>query len=104
MWFAMQSITTVGYGDRVPTSTEGRLIATFVIVSGIGFMSVITATITAVFVESARRKRRAPAEITLEHIAHRLDQIERLMDERLEADQRRPDRGDGQRLEQGPGA
>jgi len=102
MWFAMQSITTVGYGDRVPTSTEGRAIATLVIISGLGFMSVITATITAIFVESARRKRQAPDTITLEHIAQRLDQIERLMDERLEPDQRGTDRGDGERLQGGP--
>ncbi len=58
MWFAVQTITTVGYGDHVPTSTEGRATATLVMVTGIGLMSVITATITAVFVESARRKRR----------------------------------------------
>lgn len=102
MWFAMQSITTVGYGDDVPTSTEGRVVATFVIIAGLGFMSVITATITAVFVESARRRRRMSAEITLEHISQRLDQIERLMDQRLEADQRRADGGDGERLERGP--
>jgi hypothetical protein len=72
-------------------------------VTGIGFMSVMTATITAVFVESARRKRRAPSEVTLDHIAKRLDQIERLMDERFEADQRNPDRGDGEGLERRPG-
>ena len=58
MWFAIQTITTVGYGDHVPSSTEGRAVATLVMVTGIGFMSVITATITAIFVESARRKRR----------------------------------------------
>ena len=58
MWFAIQTITTVGYGDRTPSSTEGRAVATLVMVTGIGFMSVITATITAIFVESARRKRR----------------------------------------------
>lgn len=102
MWFAMQSITTVGYGDRVPTSTEGRVIATLVIIAGLGFMSVITATITAIFVESARRKRRVPAEVTLDHIADRLDQIERLMHERLEPDQGGADRGDGERLQRGP--
>ena len=102
MWFAIQTITTVGYGDRTPSSTEGRAVATLVMVTGIGFMSVITATITAIFVESARRKRRAPEQITLDHIAQRLDQIERLMDERLEPDQRDPDRGDGERLERGP--
>lgn len=102
MWFAMQSITTVGYGDSVPTSTEGRVIATLVIIAGLGFMSVITATITAIFVESARRKRRVPAEVTLDHIADRLDQIERLMHERLEPDQSGADRGDGERLQRGP--
>jgi voltage-gated potassium channel Kch len=100
MWFSAQTITTVGYGDRVPTSTEGRAIATLVMVTGIGIMSVVTATITAIFVESMRRKRRAPSEVTLEHISHRLDQIERLMHERLEADQRRADGGDGERLQQ----
>jgi voltage-gated potassium channel len=102
MWFAIQTITTVGYGDRTPSSTEGRAVATLVMVTGIGFMSVITATITAIFVESARRKRRAPEAITLEHVAQRLDQIERLMHERLEPDQPDPDRGDGERLERGP--
>lgn len=102
MWFAIQTITTVGYGDRTPSSTEGRAVATLVMVTGIGFMSVITATITAIFVESARRKRRAPEAITLEHVAQRLDQIERLMHERLEPDQRGSDRGDGERLERGP--
>ena len=102
MWFAIQTITTVGYGDHTPTSTEGRAMATLVMVTGIGFMSVITATITAVFVESARRKRRAPDEITLEHIAERLDQMERLMQQRFEADQRGADGGDGERLKRGP--
>ncbi|MDA0184742.1 potassium channel family protein [Solirubrobacter phytolaccae] len=98
LWFSIQTITTVGYGDHTPTSTEGRAIATIVMVTGIGFMSVFTATITAVFVESARRRRQAPDAITLEHIAQRLDQIEQLMDERFEADQRDPDPGDGERL------
>ena len=104
MWFSMQSITTVGYGDDVPTSTEGRAVATLVIISGLGFMSVITATITAIFVESARRKRQAPAAITLDHIAKRLDKIEKLMNERLEPDQRDPDGGDGERLQRRPSA
>jgi voltage-gated potassium channel len=102
MWFAVQTITTVGYGDHTPTSIEGRLIATVVMVTGIGVMSVVTATITAVFVESARRKRQGPQQVTLDHIAQRLDQIEKLMDERFEPDQRDADRGDGERLERGP--
>ena len=52
------------------------------------------------FIESARRKRSGDTDITLAHIAERLDQIERLMEDRLERDQRPADRGDGERLEQ----
>jgi hypothetical protein len=86
----------------VPTTTGGRLAAVIVMATGLGFMSVITAAITAAFVESARKRRRLPAEITLEHIAQRLDQIEaQLVHQRLEADQRDRDERDGQRMSQG---
>jgi voltage-gated potassium channel len=102
LWWSVQTITTVGYGDKVPTTTEGRLVAVLVMLTGLGFMSVVTAAITAAFVESARRRRRLPDEITLDHIAERLDQIEAaLVNQRLEADQRDPDHPDGERVQEG---
>jgi voltage-gated potassium channel Kch len=101
LWWSVQTITTVGYGDSVPTSTAGRLIAVLVMVTGLGFMSVVTATITATFIEAARRRRRLPDEFTLEHIAQRLDQIEaQLVHQRLEADQRDAHQADGQGMQQ----
>jgi voltage-gated potassium channel len=100
MWWSVQTITTVGYGDKVPTSTAGKALAAVVMVTALGFLSVVTAAISAMFIESARRKRSGDTDITLAHIAERLDQIERLMDERLERDQRPADRGDGEPLEQ----
>ena len=54
LWWAIQTVTTVGYGDLVPNSTPGRLLAALVMVVGIGFLTVITAAITSAFVESAR--------------------------------------------------
>ena len=69
LWFAIQTVTTVGYGDDVPQTTEGRVLASLVMVTGLGFMSVVTATISAMFIESARRRRRGNEEITLD--AHR---------------------------------
>jgi voltage-gated potassium channel Kch len=45
LWWAIQTVTTVGYGDLVPTSTTGRLIAALVMVVGLGFLTVITAAI-----------------------------------------------------------
>ena len=76
LWWAVQTVTTVGYGDHVPTNAEGKLIATVVMITAIGFISVLTASISALFVESARRRRQA-GQVTLEEIAERLDRIER---------------------------
>jgi voltage-gated potassium channel len=80
MWWAVQTVTTVGYGDAVPTSTGGRLVATLVMVLGIGFLTVVTAAITSTFVEAARGRMRAgesePLEAKLDRISARLDAIE----------------------------
>lgn len=53
LWWSLQTVTTVGYGDVTPSHTEGRVIATIVMLAGIGFLAVITASITATFVENA---------------------------------------------------
>lgn len=86
MWWAVQTVTTVGYGDVVPTTTSGRAIGTIVMVSGIGFLSVVTAAITATFVESARsrlaRDRHDPVLAKLGELETRLERIEQRLDER----------------------
>jgi voltage-gated potassium channel len=55
LWWAVQTVTTVGYGDAVPRTTLGQLVAAAVMIVGIGFLTVITAAITSAFVEAARR-------------------------------------------------
>ena len=57
LWFSVQTVTTVGYGDVVPTTVAGRLIASFVMVLGIGFVTVITASITGTFIARSRREQ-----------------------------------------------
>ena len=57
LWWAIQTTTTVGYGDLVPQSTPGRAMAALVMIAGIGFITVSTAAIASAFVESARRRR-----------------------------------------------
>jgi voltage-gated potassium channel len=73
LWWAIQTVTTVGYGDLVPTSTTGRFVATLVMVVGIGFLTVITAAITSAFVESARRRFEGTRTDTL---SAKLDEID----------------------------
>ncbi len=55
LWWAVQTVTTVGYGDHVPETTIGQLVASVVMLLGIGFLTVITASITSTFVARARR-------------------------------------------------
>jgi voltage-gated potassium channel len=79
-WWAVQTITTVGYGDIVPTSTTGRLVASLVMLVGIGFLTVITASITSTFIETTRRRLEgsttAALTAKLDQIGARLDAIE----------------------------
>jgi len=78
LWWAVQTVTTVGYGDTVPTSLTGRLVAVFVMLFGIGFLTVITASITSTLVERRRREQGAS-----DHEAAIAEQLRRL-DERLD--------------------
>ncbi|MCP4475778.1 MAG: two pore domain potassium channel family protein [Gammaproteobacteria bacterium] len=50
IWWAWETVTTVGYGDVVPVSPEGRVIAVLVMLLGIILFSIVTASISAYFV------------------------------------------------------
>ena len=89
LWWAAQTVTTVGYGDNVPVSFAGRLLAVAVMLLGIGFLTVITAAITSTFVARSRLEApsgadRAAAE-QLRQIEKRLERIEAAMTRRSPA-------------------
>ena len=89
LWWAIQTTTTVGYGDNVPESVPGRLVAAFVMLFGIGFLTVITAAITSTFVARSRIEQTAsdgePARAEhLRQLDERLKRMEAELDRRLE--------------------
>ncbi len=53
-WWAITTVTTVGYGDRFPTTTEGRLLAVMLMFMGISLVGVITASVAAWFVKMSQ--------------------------------------------------
>jgi voltage-gated potassium channel len=54
IWWAVVTVTTVGYGDLYPKTAGGRVIAMVVMLFGIGFLSVLTATVASCFVKHDR--------------------------------------------------
>ena len=80
MWWALQTVTTVGYGDVVPATTLGRTIASFLLLGGLALISVVTATITSGFVARSQRQTLSAGDDAtlraLDEIAGRLDAIE----------------------------
>ncbi len=56
LWWAVQTVTTVGYGDVVPGSPLGRVVGVVVMITVIAFLTVTTAAITNLFIEQARRR------------------------------------------------
>lgn len=52
LWWSVVTMTTVGYGDISPTTTGGRIVGFAVMLLGIGFLGLFTATIASVFIEN----------------------------------------------------
>jgi voltage-gated potassium channel len=90
MWWAIQTVTTVGYGDVTPKSVAGRLVAAVVMLEGIALVAIVTAAITSTFVARAttleeadlvaeEKKQEARAEARFDDLTERLDRLEGLL-------------------------
>jgi voltage-gated potassium channel len=86
----LQTVTTVGYGDVTPKHTSGRIVATFVMLEGIAFLTIIIAAITSTFVARAQEEREAAeageaeevesrVDAQLDDLAARLDRVEAML-------------------------
>ncbi len=74
-WWAIVTTTTVGYGDVSPVTTEGRFIATALMLVGIGFIGVFTATITSFFFDQGRTEDVEELRAQLRRIEDKLDSM-----------------------------
>jgi voltage-gated potassium channel len=79
-WWAIQTVTTVGYGDIVPSQTSGKVLAAVLMLGGLAFLSIVTASITSAFVARRQAEIQAAGEDPvireLADISARLERIE----------------------------
>jgi voltage-gated potassium channel len=75
LWWAVVTSTTVGYGDVSPVTTEGRLIAVVLMLTGIGVIGVFTATLASFFFEHDRNPQLTEVTARLEAIERKLEQL-----------------------------
>jgi voltage-gated potassium channel Kch len=84
MWWSLQTVTTVGYGDVTPHKTIGRLVGAFVMLEGIAFLAIVTAAITSSFVARAEREQgrieEAEADAAVARLEARFDQVDSRLD------------------------
>lgn len=89
LWWSLVTTTTVGYGDISPESTGGRILAGFLMVLRIGFVAMVTGSITTYFVDKLSFKRNEERKTfrdkQLTFIKERLDNIENMSQEDIES-------------------
>ena len=86
LWFSLETVTTVGYGDYTPITVYGRIAAVLIMLVGLLTLAVVTAQVASNFVAQgpSRTQRQpqpdaAPAEATLTDLGRRLARIEELL-------------------------
>src|SRR5262245_15429798 len=80
LWWAVQTVTTVGYGDVAPQNGAGRLLGAIVMLEGTAFIAIVTAVITSSFVTRAQAEQRKDELSDRELIERRFDELERKID------------------------
>lgn len=58
-WWAVQTVSTVGYGDLTPVTNDGKLIATAVMIFGVALVPTATSIVVAILLEQSRKRAQA---------------------------------------------
>jgi voltage-gated potassium channel len=77
LWWAMVTVTTVGYGDTFPVTAAGRGVAVVLMLVGIGLIGVLTATVASFFVQQTADEQ----TVDLKDLQKRLGRIEQMLED-----------------------
>jgi voltage-gated potassium channel len=78
LWWAASTVTTAGYGDKFPVTTEGRIIGVMLMTAGVGFFGTLTAYIASVFLGAGAADEKSETELAreLKLMRERMERIE----------------------------
>ena len=79
MWFSIISMTTVGYGDIVPVTLIGRIIGVIIILTGMGYVSLVTATLAYSFIDLFRKESNKAVNKVEKRVMTYEDKIDELL-------------------------
>jgi voltage-gated potassium channel len=79
LWWAIVTVTTVGYGDVVPTTTIGRIIAGALMLVGVSAIPIATSLVVSVFITRMQAKQREQDAVERAELAARLERIEQAL-------------------------
>ena len=82
LWWAITTVTTVGYGDIVPESDGGRTIAAVLMLAGVSAIPITTSLVVSVFVSRMQAQQRERDYDERQEIIERLERIERALEAR----------------------
>ncbi len=80
LWWAVSTVSTVGYGDVVPESAAGRIVASILMLVGLALIPLITSTVVSILVSQRTRESQKEEARDLALILERLDRIEQRLD------------------------
>ena len=76
LWFAVTTVSTVGYGDYVPETGAGRIVASALMLAGLGLIPLITSVAVSILVAQRSREAREEELRDLRQVLDRLDAID----------------------------
>lgn len=76
LWWATSTVTTVGYGDVVPTNTAGRFVGVIVMLTGISLIPIVTTLVVTVFIAQRQRETNEADRRHRNEVIRRLDELE----------------------------
>ena len=82
LWFSVVTVATVGYGDIVPVTDQGRAVASIMILFGMAWIPLVASLVVTALTQVFTRAQREEHERSMRHIEERLDELRRQLRER----------------------